>query len=70
MEVKLNLLFFPSVPIVMQKVQKVQALIYRVIPKQRVKRKQAHPVCLHAVEKYEKLETGHAQNGYETASKK
>ena len=48
LEVKLNLLAFSSV---VQKVQKMQALIYRVIAKQHVKRKQtAHPVCLHAVE--------------------
>ena len=52
----------------MQKVQKVQALIYRVMAKQHVKRKQTHPLCLHAVEKY-KVESFDTQNYYETTSK-
>ena len=34
--------------------------------KQRAKREQTRPVCLHPVEKYEKFNT---QNDYETASK-
>ena len=53
LEVKSKLLVFSSVPLVMQKVQKVQVLIYR----QHVKRKQTHPVCLHAVEKYKKVDS-------------
>ena len=44
LEVKSKLLVFSSVPLVMQKVQKVRVLIYR----QCVKRKQTNPVCLHA----------------------
>ena len=50
LEVKSKLLVFSSVPPVMHKVQKVRVLIYR----QCVKRKQTNPVCLHAVEKYER----------------
>ena len=46
------------------------ALLHRVIAKQQVKRKQSHPVCLHAVEKYEKVENVNKQNHYKTASKK
>ena len=34
------------------------------IAKQRAKREQTHPVCLHAVEKYRKVNT---QNDYETS---
>ena len=36
------------------------------IAKQQVKKEQTHPVCLHAVEKYEKV---NKQNDYETTSK-
>ena len=36
------------------------------IAKQRTKREQTHPVCLYALEKYEKVNT---QNDYETTSK-
>ena len=53
LEVKSKLLVFSSVPPVMHKVQKVRVLIYR----QCVKRKQTNPVCLHAVEKYEKVDS-------------
>ena len=45
------------------------ALLHRVIAKQQVKRKQSHAVCLHAVEKYEKVDVN-KQNHYKTASKK
>ena len=44
-------------------------LIYRVIGKQQTKREQTHPVCLHAVEKYEKVESVNTQNDYKTTSK-
>ena len=40
------------------------------IAKQQSKREQTHPVCLHAVGKYEKVESVSTQNDYETASKK
>ena len=40
------------------------------IAKQQVKREQIHPVCLHAVEKYEKVKNVNTQNDYETTSKK
>ena len=38
--------------------------------KQQAKREQSHPVCLHAVEKYKKLENISTQNDYETTCKK
>ena len=41
-----------------------RALIYRVIPKQCAKTEQTHPVCLHAMEKYEK-QSVNTQNDYE-----
>ena len=47
-----------------------RVLIYRVIAKQRAKREQIHPVCLHAVKKYEKVEIANTQNDYKTTSKK
>ena len=34
------------------------------------KREQTHPVCLHALEKYEKVESVNSQNDCETMSKK
>ena len=45
-------------------------LLYRVIVKEQSKREQTHPECIHAVEKYEKLENINTQNDYETRSKK
>ena len=45
-------------------------LLYRVISKQQSKKEETHPVCLHAVEKYEKVESVNTQNDYETASKR
>ena len=67
----MKLLVFSFVPLVIQKVQKVQrALIYRVAAKQRAKREQTHPVYLHVVEKYEKVESVNTQNDCGTASKK
>ena len=50
----------------MQKVQKLESVdIVRVIAKQWAKREQTHPVCLHAVEKYKKVNT---QNDYQKTS--
>ena len=40
------------------------------IAKQQEKREQAHPVWLHAVEKYEKVESVNTQNDYKTTRKK
>ena len=40
-----------------QKCKMWRALIYRVIGKQQTKREQTRPVCLYAVEKYEKVES-------------
>ena len=40
------------------------------IAKEQAKREQTHPVCLHAVEKYEKVEKVNTQNDYETKSKR
>ena len=39
------------------------------IAKQRARRVQIHPMYLHAVEKYEKVESVNTQNDYETTSK-
>ena len=47
-----------------------RALLHWVITKQQSKREQAHPVCLQAVEKYEKVESVNTQNDYETTSTK
>ena len=44
--------------------------IHRVIAKQQLKREQTHPVHLHAVEKYEKMESINTPNDYETTSTK
>ena len=54
----------------MQKVQKAEALKYKMIVKQRAKREQTHPVCLHTVEKYGKVESVNTKNNNETTSKK
>ena len=40
------------------------------IVKQQAKREQTHPLCVHTVEKYEKVESINTQNDYETRSKK
>ena len=34
------------------------------------KREQTHPMCLHTVEKYQKVESINTQNDYKTTSKK
>ena len=44
-------------------------LLHRVIAKQQVKREQTHPVCFHAVEKYEKVENVNTHNDYKTSEK-
>ena len=44
--------------------------MYRVIVKQQAKREQTHLMCLHAMEKYKKVENINTQNDYETTSKK
>ena len=44
--------------------------MYRMIVKQQAKREQTHLMCLHAMEKYKKVENINTQNDYETTSKK
>ena len=39
-----------------------RALLHTVIAKQQVKIEQTHPICLHAVEKYKKVENVNMQN--------
>ena len=50
--------------------KKSRALLHRVIVKEQAKREQTYPVCLHAVEKYEKMENVNTQNDHETTSEK
>ena len=40
------------------------------IVKQRAKREQTHPVCLHTVEKYGKVKSVNTKNNNKTTSKK
>ena len=47
-----------------------RTLLHRVIAKQLSKGEQTHPVCLQAVEKYEKMESVNTQIDYATTSKK
>ena len=47
-----------------------EVLLHRVIAKQQAKREQTYPACLHALEKYEKVENINTQNDYKTTSKK
>ena len=54
----------------LSKYKRWRALLYIVTAKQQSKREQTHPVCLHAVEKCEKVESVNTQNDYETTSKK
>ena len=44
------------------KYKRWRALLHRVIAKQQAKIEQTHPVCLHAVEKYKKVENINTQN--------
>ena len=53
----------------LSKCKRWRALLYRVIAKQQSKREQTHPVCLHEVEKCEKVKSVNTQD-YETLSKK
>ena len=46
-----------------------RTLLHRVIAKQKTKREQTHPECLHAMEKYENVESVNTQNEYKTTSK-
>ena len=48
--------------------KKWRVLLHRVIAKEQAKREQTHPVCLHAVEKFEKVGNVNTQNDYETTS--
>ena len=52
------------------KYKRWRVLLHRMIAKQQLKREQTHPVCLHEVEKYEKVENVNTQNQFETTSKK
>ena len=45
-------------------------LLQRVIAKQQAKREQSHPVCWHAVEKYENMENVNTQYDYKATRKK
>ena len=54
----------------LSKYKRLKALLHKVLAKQQAKREQTYPVCLHAVEKYEKVDNVNTQNDYETASKK
>ena len=47
-----------------------RVLLHRVIAKQQRKIEQTHPVCLHSVDKYKKVENINTQNDYETIDKK
>ena len=54
----------------MAKYKRWRALLRRVITKQQAKREQAHPVCLHTLQKSEHWESVNTQNHYKTMSKK
>ena len=47
-----------------------RVLLHRMTAKQQSKREQPYPVCLHSVEKCEKVESVNTRNDYETTSKK
>ena len=44
--------------------------MYILIAKQLAKREHTHPLCLHAMEEYEKVKSVNTQNDYETTIKK
>ena len=52
------------------KYKRWRGLLHRMIAKQQGKRELTHPVCLHAAEKYKKLESVNKENDYKTMSKK
>ena len=54
----------------LSKYKRWRALLHRLTVKQQAKREQSHPVCLHAVEKYERVENVNTQNDYKKTSKK
>ena len=51
----------------LSKFKRWRVLLHRVIVKKQLKREQIHPVCLHAAEKVESVNT---KNDYKTACKK
>ena len=53
----------------LSKYKRWRALLHRVIANNKQKENRHHPLCLHAVEKYEKMESTNTQNDYETMSK-
>ena len=55
---------------ILPKYKRWRMILHRMIAKQQLKREQTHPVCLHEVEKYEKVENVNTQNQFETTSKK
>ena len=52
------------------KYKRWRVLLHRVIAKQQAKKEQSHPVCLHAVDKYENVENVNTQNNDERTSKR
>ena len=52
------------------KYKRWRVLLHRMIAKQQAKREQSHHMCLHALEKYEKVQNVNTQNDYKTTSKK
>ena len=54
----------------LSKYKRWRALLHKVIAKQQGKIEQTHPVCLQAVDKYEKVENVNTQNDFETTNKK
>ena len=55
---------------ILPKYKRWRVLLHRMIANQQLKREQTYPVCLHEVEKYEKVENVNTQNQFETTSKK
>ena len=54
----------------LSKYKRWRALLHKVIAKQQGKIEQTHPMCLQAVDKYEKVENVNTQNDFETTNKK
>ena len=50
------------------KYKRWRPLLHRVTAKQQSKIEQTHHLCLHAVEKYKKMESVNTQNDYKTTS--
>ena len=53
----------------MQKVQNMESVDIQSDVKQNAKKEQIHPVCLHAIEKYKKVESVNTQNDYKTCKR-